>query len=207
MKTKILTFGLLIIFAFAACERKNYNPGIEELDDSGVLSEVDLNNPQDSTNTDSSEILNNFCGTPQVFELWYSEDFSYGNVAVFNDTQYIYIFYNVNKELAAKGWGIHSTYLFLGNYDDLSYMDNGSIDWYSSVIDIENYNDNPSSVLRIVPIDQLSYDCFGIATKVKMNNPDPGGMNPNPRAFINVDGKLNYPWKTGYSYCIQTCSD
>jgi len=70
MKTKILTFGLLIIFAFASCERKNNNPGIEELDDSGVLSDVELNNPQDSSITDSSSILNNYCGISQAFELW-----------------------------------------------------------------------------------------------------------------------------------------
>ncbi len=207
MKTRFLTFGLLIIFAFASCERKNNNPGTGELDDSGVLSEVELNNPQDSTKTDSSNVLNNYCGSMQMFELWYSEDFSYGNVTVYNDTQYLYIQYDVNKELAEKGWGIHSTYLFMGNYEDLSYLDNGSIDWYSSVIDIEDYNDNPSSVLRIIPLDQLNSECIGIATKAKLNNPDPDGMNPNPRAFIKIDGKLSYPWKTNYSYCIQTCSD
>lgn len=207
MKTKLLTIGLLLIFIFTACEKKSNHPSIREADDNEVLSELELNNPSDSTSQDSSNILQKTCGDSQVLELWYTEDFSYGSVSVFNDAEYLYIQYDIKKELADQGWNIHTSYLFIGDYNELNYLENGSIDWHSMPIDRESYNDNPFSVLRMIPISKLEADCVGIATKVKLNNPDPNGQNPNPRAFINIDGKLSYPWKIDYSYCIQECTD
>ena len=207
MKTKFLTIGLLLIFAFAACERKTNHPVIREADDTEVLSEVELNNPQDTTKQDSTNILQEICGDSQILELWYTEDFSYGSVSIFNDSEYLYIQYDVKKELADQGWSIHTSYLFTGDYSELNYLENGSIDWHSMPVEDKAYNDNPTSAVRMIPIAEIEDACFGVATKVKLNNPDPTGQNPNPRAFINIDGKLSYPWKADYSYCIQTCSD
>ena len=207
MKTKFLTIGLLIIFTIAACDKKTDNPAPKESDDTEVLSEVELNNPQDTTAQDSSNILQEVCGESQVFELWYTEDFSYGTVTVFNDTEYLFIQYDLKTELADQGWSFDATYLFTGDYNDLTYLGNGSIDWHIAPVEEEVYNDNPASVVRKIPISEIEDACFGVATKVRLNNPDPNGQNPNPRAFINIDGDLSYPWNVDYSYCIQTCSD
>jgi len=207
MKTKLLTIGLFLIFAFAACERKTNHPVIRELDDSEVLSEVELNNPQDTTAQDSSNILQAVCGESQVFELWYSEDFSYGTVTVFNDAEYLFIQYDLKKELEDQGWSFNATYLFTGDYSYLTYLGNGSIDWHIAPVEEEVYNDNPASVVRKIPIAEIEDNCVGVATKVKLNNPDLNGQNPNPRAFINIDGDLRYPWKVDYSYCIQECTN
>ncbi len=202
MKTIYLKLSLfLVLFALiSSCELDTTVPGQNELFDMELLNM--LNFTTTLRDIDYSDI--NFCGNPQAFELWYTAPESYGDVIVYNNDEFLHIIYWLKKDLAEAGWGIHTTYLFLGDYKGLSFLDNGSIDWYGDAISITPYNDNPSIVKISIPLSELS-SCNGIATKVKLNNPDPEGMMPNPRAFLNIDGELKYPWMQNYEYCIQAC--
>lgn len=204
MKTLFIKLSVIImIFAFISCENESPEPEKKELDDQEVLDNI--TNPADSTQQDTTSIIVDYCGTSQTFELRYYSSALFGTVDVYNDEDSLHIVYTLSSELVDEGWGIHSTYLFLGNYDNLPTLDNGSVDWYSDALTMELFDGNLSTVEKVISLDELG-DCFGVATKVKLNNPDPEGSTISPRAFINVDGVLEYPWMQNYEYCIQTCS-
>ena len=223
MKTRILTFGILLaFFTLVSCEKdKSLNVNSHnylEMSDAELLPFFDafvnaktfLAEPLVFNVEDDTPII---CGEPEVFELWYSQDFPYGTVTVSNDDEFLYIQYDVYKDLIEKGWGIHTTYLFLGDYNDLPYKEveteDGKIitviDWYGHNIERETYDDNPTSVVYTIPLNELP-DCFNIATKVKLNNPEEG-QNPNPRALVEINGLYSYPWQVNYEYCVRECED
>lgn len=202
MKTIYFKLSLfLMLFAFiSSCESDPTVPDKNELFDMELLNM--LNFTTIMGNVDYSDL--NFCGNPQTFELWYTAPDSYGEVIVYNNDEFLHIIYRLNKDLAEAGWGIHTTYLFLGDYEGLPFLENGSVNWHSDAISKMPFDDNPSEIKISIAFSELS-NCFGIATKVKLNNPDPDGMMPNPRAFLNIDGELKYPWMQNYEYCIQVC--
>lgn len=206
MKTKILTIGMLIaFFAFTSCEKEEtmVTPTETELNDEAVLKSLKASKRKKRKLDRCENITQVACGEVNTFELWYGEDFPYGIVSISNDNEFLYVQYDVEKSLIEEGWGFHTTYLFIGDYSELAYLDNGSVNWHADNMMLETYNDNPTSVLRIFPLENLP-ECFGIATKAKLNNPY-GGQNPNPRAFLNVEDNYLYPWKENYEYCVQDC--
>ena len=202
MKTTYFKLSLfLMLFAFiSSCETLVTSPSQSELNDKELINMLDFTVIMDKV--DYSDIY--FCGNPQPFELWYTAPESYGDVIVYNNDEFMHIIYRIDRDLAEAGWGIHSIYLFIGNYDDLPYLENGSVDWHNDAMGMTPVEDNPREIRLSVPLSELN-SCFGIATKVKLNNPDPDGMMPNPRAFLNIDGELKYPWMQNYEYCIQAC--
>ena len=202
MKTTYFKLSLfLMLFAFiSSCETLVTPPSQSELNDKELINMLDFTVIMDKV--DYSDIY--FRGNPQPFELWYTAPESYGDVIVYNNDEFMHIIYRIDRDLAEAGWGIHSIYLFIGNYDDLPYLENGSVDWHNDAMGMTPVEDNPREIRLSVPLSELN-SCFGIATKVKLNNPDPDGMMPNPRAFLNIDGELKYPWMQNYEYCIQAC--
>lgn len=202
MKTiylKLSIFLILITF-ISSCETLVTPPSQNELNDGELIDMLDFKVIMDEV--DYSDI--SFCGNPQPFELWYTAPESYGDVIVYNNDKFMHIIYRIDRDLAEAGWGIRSIYLFIGNYDNLPYLENGSVDWHNDAMGMTPVENNPREIRLSVPLNELN-SCFGIATKVKLNNPDPDGMMPNPRAFLNVDGMLKYPWMQNYEYCIQAC--
>ncbi|MDX2442530.1 MAG: hypothetical protein QNK30_01900 [Bacteroidales bacterium] len=204
MKTLLIKLSLaFMVIAFISCDKDSQEPEKKELDDKEIIENI--SDPADTTAQDTTTISETYCGTVHTFELRYYSTTLYGTLEMYNNEDSLYIVYKVDDELANNDWGIHSTYLFLGDYNNLPKLENGSVDWYNEAITMELYDGNEPVVIKSYALGELA-DCFGFATKVKLNNPDPDGANVSPRAFINVDGTLEYPWMQNYEYCIQSCS-
>jgi len=204
MKTLLLKLGVaFMIITFISCENDSPEKEKKELDDKEILDNI--TDPADTTKQDTTTTYNEYCGTIHSFELRYYSSTLYGTVEMYNNEDSLFIVYTVADDLAEADWGVHSTYLFLGDYNDLPILENGSVDWYHEAITMEIYDGNLPVIVKAFALNELS-DCFGFATKVKLNNPDPNGSNISPRAFINVDGVLEYPWMQNYEYCIHSCS-
>ena len=206
MKTKILTIGILItFFAFVSCEKENtkMTQDVLELNDKSELNdEVILKSLKSSSSKkikleSYQNILQPICGEVHTFELWYYQDFAYGAVTVSNDAEFLYIQYDLNEDMIEKGWGFDATHLFIGDYNNLEYLENGiNINWQAGNVVIETYEGNPVSVSRILELKNLP-ECFGIATKVRISNSD--GGKAYPRAFLNIEQEFKYPWLEGYN--------
>ncbi len=143
-----------------------------------------------------------------TFELWYSSDFPYGIVTITDDGENLIVKYELYQKFIDAGWSFLYTYLFVGDYADLPIYGPeadhpGTVNWYET--DVEGkYNDRPVVIIRTIPLEGLD-DCFGVATKAKLDDPN-GTFNPNPRALmLNETGRGSYPWKEGYEYCTGTC--
>ena len=202
MKTMYLklAFFLMILAAFSSCETETTVPIENELLESELINILDFVTIM--SDVDYSDIT--FCGTPQNFELWYTAPESYGDVIIYNNSEHLHIIYRLNRKYADAGWSILTAYLYLGDYDGLPYLENGGIDWYGEGISLIHFEESPSSIKISIPLSEVN-SCNGIATKLKLNNPDPEGRMVYPRAFLNIEGNLNYPWLENYEYCIQAC--
>lgn len=211
MKTKNLFIGLfltLVMFAFVSCEKDrtlNTNPNAKfnrELMDSELLTHlsdyVNMSNfLKNSKSFVADEVV--MCDI-DTLELWYGQNFPYGIVTITDDGVDLIIKYELYETLVDAGWTINRIYLFIGDYENLVYLSGGSVDWMSTNQEICELN---TVVYESrTPLDELD-DCFGIATKVKLNNPTEGAQNPNPRAILLNDGLRGaYTWADVYEYCI-----
>ncbi len=212
MKTKIFTIGILItFFAFVSCEKEDTKitkAELElndktELNDEVVLKSLKSSSRKKRKLEPFQTILQTSCGEVHTFELWYYQDFAYGAVTVSNDAEFLYIQYDLNEDMIEKGWGFDATYLFIGDYNNLEYLENGiNINWHAGNVVTKTYEDKPVSVSRILELKNLP-ECFGIATKVRVSNSD--GGKAYPRAFLNIENEYKYPWLEGYEYCVQNC--
>ena len=204
MKAKtILKLSLLfMILGLISCEKDSSEVVPLDQEETFILKNLELSSESDPL--EIPELVYIPCGIPQVFELWSFEGMRYGTVTVYNDNEFLYIQYDILSSLAQEGWGILQTYLFVGKYEDWPYpgVDPGSGWQNDPVIVIEPHTGNPATVVRMVPIAEWMEEyCFVIATKAKLNNP--AGANPNPRAFINLNGELSYIWDN--EYCLEKC--
>lgn len=196
----LLGLLLLILVAFVSCETETTVPAENDIYDTELMGMLDFVTTM--SNVDYSDIT--FCGIPQGFELWYTAPESYGYVIVYNNAESLHIIYRLNKNSVEAGWSILSSYLFVGDYENLPYLENGSVNWYGDGVGLVSFEDNPTSVKISIPLSEIS-GCNGIATKVKLTNPSLDDAMVYPRAFLNIEGKLHYPWKQAYEYCIQEC--
>ena len=175
----------MTFFAIASCvKEETKNAPIEsELNDEAVLKSLRSSSKKKRKLEAVPYVMEATCGVTETFELWYGQDFPYGTVTVYNNNEFLYIQYDVDKNLIDAGWGFHTTYLFVGDYSKLPYKevetDEGKIitviDWDDNIINRETYDDNPTSVVRSIALIELP-ECFGIASKAKLNNPF-GGQN------------------------------
>ena len=64
----------------------------------------------------------------QTFELVYattnyilgtSSEMSYGRVTIWDDNEFFYVLFEIYESLVDEGWGFNTTYIYLGDYEDL----------------------------------------------------------------------------------------
>ena len=215
MKTKSLFMGLfltLVMFALVSCEKDkplNTNPNASfnrDLMDSELMTHIgDFVNMSNFLKNSKSFVADEEMVACDIdtLELWYSQDFPFGIVTITDDDENLIVKYELYPELILAGWSFHTTYLFVGDYANLPYtvntLGNTVLDWHAT--GMVAYTSNPTVVIRKISLETLD-ECFGIATKVKLNNPT-GGQNPNPRAILLNDGLRGaYTWAEYYEYCI-----
>jgi hypothetical protein len=162
------------------------------------------------------EILYDFCGDIQLFELWYKYKVDdqvnldvFGTVAVYNDATTLYIQFDLLEDIANAGWYINQTYLYIGSsidWEDDGYDDDdgNDIDWTTT--DIVTHDGQPTTVVRTVPIEEwMIKNCFYLAVKTKLFNVDRDTYPHSrlPRAFLNLSDRLDDIWLE--KLCLDEC--
>ena len=219
MKTKSvfmgLTLSLFVLALTVSCEKdksitpkSESNEVVNELTDAQLSSYIDVNVKkktflQVKVKEETSSLF-----PADTFELWYASDFPYGIVTVYDDGIDLFVKYELYKEFIDAGWTFLYTYLFVGDYVDLPMYGSedahpGTVNWHATDVEGE-YTDGPVEIIRTIPLEDLD-ECFGIATKAKIDDPM-SDFNPNPRALmLSETGKGSYPWEEEYKYCVETC--
>lgn len=206
MKTKNLLRSLFIlglVMGFVSCSENlnNDDPTLYDQDIGMKSLVIDTENP---FVVDPSE----FCGDPQVFEMYYgyleSERTYVGTVTIYNDNENFYIRYDVYP---AEGydWGIHRSWLYVGPYEGLPVDENGYL-LTDGMVKNSHGEMNPASATITIPLEELD-ECFVVGTKALLITTP---YDPNDYllkvayAYVNVNGELDrHTWD--YEYCIQYC--